>query len=91
MAKGYAHTLWLWQRLPSPKDRTREESVMICEYPSVVESWTNDEIDYEMEVVESAVKSFRSIRGETKERYVVIFKSRDSPENGINVSGHVHV
>ncbi|MFS7918841.1 putative valine--tRNA ligase [Helianthus anomalus] len=27
----------LWQRLPSPKNHTREESIMICEYPSVVE------------------------------------------------------
>lgn len=26
----------LWQRLPSPK-HTREESIMICKYPSVVE------------------------------------------------------
>ncbi|KAJ0471091.1 putative valine--tRNA ligase [Helianthus annuus] len=66
----------LWQRLPSPKDHTREESIMICEYPSVVESWTNDHMEYEMEVVESAVKSFRSIRGETKERRAGFVVSR---------------
>ncbi|KAI3496387.1 hypothetical protein L1887_38748 [Cichorium endivia] len=52
----------LWQRLPSPKHCEREKSIMICEYPSVVESWTNEKIEYEMEVVESAVKSLRSIR-----------------------------
>ena len=27
----------LWQRLPSPKHYTREESIMICKYPSVTE------------------------------------------------------
>lgn len=27
----------LWQRLPSQKDSTRKESIMICEYPSIVE------------------------------------------------------
>lgn len=27
----------LWQRLPSPKHCEREKSIMICEYPSVVE------------------------------------------------------
>nr|XP_043627518.1 valine--tRNA ligase, mitochondrial 1 [Erigeron canadensis] len=52
----------LWQRLPSPKHYTREKSIMICEYPSSVESWTNETAEKEMEVVESAVKSIRSIR-----------------------------
>nr|KAJ0195012.1 hypothetical protein LSAT_V11C700366640 [Lactuca sativa] len=52
----------LWQRLPSPKHCEREKSIMICEYPSVVESWRNEKVEYEMEVVESAVKSLRSIR-----------------------------
>ena len=27
----------LWQRLPSSKDRTTIESIMICKYPSIVE------------------------------------------------------
>lgn len=27
----------LWQRLPSKKDLARKESIMICEYPSLVE------------------------------------------------------
>lgn len=27
----------LWQRLPSTKDPARKESIMICEYPSVIE------------------------------------------------------
>ncbi|XP_071729730.1 valine--tRNA ligase, mitochondrial 1 isoform X2 [Rutidosis leptorrhynchoides] len=52
----------LWQRLPAPKHYTREKSIMICPYPSVVESWTNEEVESEMETIECAVKSFRSIR-----------------------------
>lgn len=27
----------LWQRLPSPKDCKRKESIMLCDYPSVIE------------------------------------------------------
>lgn len=52
----------LWQRLPSAKDTMRKESIMICEYPSIVESWTNERVEYEMSIVESAVKSLRSLR-----------------------------
>lgn len=61
----------LWQRLPSPKDSTREKSIMICEYPSVVQSWTNERVESEMDVVESAVKSLRSLRSSmpAKERH----------------------
>nr|GEU96755.1 valine--tRNA ligase, mitochondrial 1-like isoform X2 [Tanacetum cinerariifolium] len=61
----------LWQRLP--KHYAREKSIMISNYPSVTESWTNERVEYEMDVVESAVKSLRSIRanlpaGERNER-----------------------
>ncbi|PSS14124.1 Valine--tRNA ligase, partial [Actinidia chinensis var. chinensis] len=61
----------LWQRLPSSRDCARKESIMICEYPSVVECWTNDRIEYEMDMVESAVKSLRSLRSlmPAKERH----------------------
>ncbi|XP_052186097.1 valine--tRNA ligase, mitochondrial 1 [Diospyros lotus] len=52
----------LWQRLPSPKDCVRKESIMICKYPTVVEAWTNERVEYEMDIVESAVKSLRSLR-----------------------------
>ncbi|KAK9060968.1 hypothetical protein SSX86_018148 [Deinandra increscens subsp. villosa] len=33
----------LWQRLPSPKNHTREKSIMICKYPSVVEVLTDSD------------------------------------------------
>jgi valyl-tRNA synthetase len=52
----------LWQRLPSSGDCTRKDSIMLCEYPSVVECWKNDTLEREMDMVESAVKSLRSLR-----------------------------
>ncbi|KAK3027465.1 hypothetical protein RJ639_041071 [Escallonia herrerae] len=52
----------LWQRLPSPKDNTRKESIMICDYPSTVECWSNERVENDMDTVESAVKSLRSLR-----------------------------
>ncbi|XP_071740573.1 valine--tRNA ligase, mitochondrial 1-like [Rutidosis leptorrhynchoides] len=52
----------LWQRLPEAKHYARAKSIMISDYPSVVESWTNETVESEMEMVECAVKSFRSIR-----------------------------
>ncbi|XAR47991.1 Valine--tRNA ligase [Bertholletia excelsa] len=61
----------LWQRLPSSKGSARKESIMICEYPSMVECWANDRIEYEMQMVESAVKELRSLRSSlpAKERH----------------------
>ncbi|KAG5558497.1 hypothetical protein RHGRI_008438 [Rhododendron griersonianum] len=61
----------LWQRLPSSGDSTRKDSIMLCEYPSVVECWTNDRVESEMDMVESAVKSLRSLRSlmPAKERH----------------------
>ncbi|KAK9292131.1 hypothetical protein L1049_020089 [Liquidambar formosana] len=58
----------LWQRLPSARDSKRKESIMICEYPSVVEGWKNERVEYEMDLVESAVKSLRSLAKERRER-----------------------
>ncbi|KAL2514378.1 Valine--tRNA ligase [Forsythia ovata] len=52
----------LWQRLPSRKDSMRKESIVICEYPSNVECWTNDNVELEMDMIESVVKSLRSLR-----------------------------
>uniref|UniRef100_A0A161ZYQ6 valine--tRNA ligase n=1 Tax=Daucus carota subsp. sativus TaxID=79200 RepID=A0A161ZYQ6_DAUCS len=54
----------LWQRLPSPRDSARKESIMICEYPTVIEHWTNEKVENEMNLVESVVKSYRSLRAE---------------------------
>ncbi|KAK1591345.1 hypothetical protein Q3G72_006241 [Acer saccharum] len=55
----------LWQRLPAVEEGcTRKESIMLCEYPSSVEGWTNERAEYEMDLVESTVKCIRSLRAE---------------------------
>ncbi|XP_044506474.1 valine--tRNA ligase, mitochondrial 1-like isoform X2 [Mangifera indica] len=54
----------LWQRLPRPSGQTRKESIMLCEYPSPVEFWTNERAEKEMKTVESTVKCLRSLRAE---------------------------
>ncbi|XP_045833179.1 valine--tRNA ligase, mitochondrial 1-like [Trifolium pratense] len=58
----------LWQRLPSPNDSKREESIMIADYPSAIESWNNEEVESEMDVIESTVKSLRSLAKERRDR-----------------------
>ncbi|XP_010554365.1 PREDICTED: valine--tRNA ligase, mitochondrial 1 [Tarenaya hassleriana] len=58
----------LWQRLPSPKDYQRAASIMICDYPSVTESWTNETVETEMDIVLSSVKSLRALRAELLEK-----------------------
>ncbi|KVH96341.1 Aminoacyl-tRNA synthetase, class 1a, anticodon-binding [Cynara cardunculus var. scolymus] len=45
----------LWQRLPAPQHYPREKCIMICKYPSLVECWTNERVEYEMGMVESTV------------------------------------
>ncbi|KAH7560811.1 hypothetical protein JRO89_XS10G0113500 [Xanthoceras sorbifolium] len=54
----------LWQRLPAVKGSTRKESIMLSEYPSSVECWTNERAENEMDLVESTVKCLRSLRAE---------------------------
>ncbi|XP_050219299.1 valine--tRNA ligase, mitochondrial 1 [Mercurialis annua] len=54
----------LWQRLPQATHQIRKDSIMISEYPSAVEAWTNEQVEYEMDLIESTVKSVRSLRGE---------------------------
>ncbi|XP_057426797.1 valine--tRNA ligase, mitochondrial 1 isoform X2 [Lotus japonicus] len=58
----------LWQRLPSSKECKRAESIMICDYPSTVESWNNEKVENEMDLVESTVKSLRSLAKERRDR-----------------------
>ncbi|GLT32698.1 hypothetical protein SLA2020_073450 [Shorea laevis] len=54
----------LWQRLPGARDLARKESIMMCEYPSPVESWSDDRVEQDMDLVESTVRSLRSLRAE---------------------------
>ncbi|GAU15479.1 hypothetical protein TSUD_45160 [Trifolium subterraneum] len=58
----------LWQRLPSPKESKREESIMIADYPSVIENWNNERVEKEMDLIESTVKSLRSLAKERRDR-----------------------
>ncbi|XP_052134317.1 valine--tRNA ligase, mitochondrial 1-like [Oryza glaberrima] len=55
----------LWQRLPQPKEACRKDSIMISEYPSVVQEWTNDQVENEMETVLDSVNKLRSLRPHT--------------------------
>ncbi|KAG6386313.1 hypothetical protein SASPL_155208 [Salvia splendens] len=51
----------LWQRLPYS---VRKESISISEYPSVIKSWTNDDVELEMDMIDSVVKSLRSLKSQ---------------------------
>lgn len=51
----------LWQRLPSSNDY-KKESIMIADYPSPIEDWSNEIVEYEMNLLESVVKELRSMR-----------------------------
>ncbi|XP_072972048.1 valine--tRNA ligase, mitochondrial 1-like [Typha angustifolia] len=52
----------LWQRLPQAEDLRRKDSIMISEYPAVVEEWTNEEVESDMEIVIGTVRKLRSLR-----------------------------
>lgn len=58
----------LWQRLPSPRECKRAESIMIADYPSATESWNNESVENEMDLIESTVKSIRSLAKERRDR-----------------------
>ncbi|KAF2558201.1 hypothetical protein F2Q68_00013408 [Brassica cretica] len=58
----------LWQRLPSPKNSERKASIMICDYPSAIENWTNEKVETEMETVLASVKCLRALRAELLEK-----------------------
>ncbi|KAL2602000.1 hypothetical protein AAZV13_10G201000 [Glycine max] len=46
----------------------RAESIMICDYPSTVEGWNNERVENEMDIIESTVKSLRSLAKESRDR-----------------------
>ncbi|VVA98459.1 unnamed protein product [Arabis nemorensis] len=58
----------LWQRLPSPKDYERKASIMLCDYPSAIENWTNEKAETEMDTVLATVKCLRALRAELLEK-----------------------
>ncbi|XP_011013563.1 PREDICTED: valine--tRNA ligase-like isoform X1 [Populus euphratica] len=57
----------LWQRLPPVSGHTRKESIVTSEYPSAADAWKNEEVEYEMDLIESTVKCLRSLRAEVFE------------------------
>ncbi|XP_028756346.1 valine--tRNA ligase, mitochondrial 1 [Neltuma alba] len=58
----------LWQRLPSPREFKKAESIMTCNYPTAVECWNNEVVENAMDLVESVVKSLRSLANERRDR-----------------------
>ncbi|KAG6519824.1 hypothetical protein ZIOFF_023333 [Zingiber officinale] len=61
----------LWQRLPLEEGSSRKESIMISEYPSFIEAWSNEKIENDMDIVNGAVRKLRSLRPQSdkNERY----------------------
>ncbi|XP_042443553.1 valine--tRNA ligase, mitochondrial 1-like isoform X1 [Zingiber officinale] len=61
----------LWQRLPQIEGSCRKESIMISDYPSVIEAWSNEKIENDMEIVNATVRKLRSLRPQSdrSERY----------------------
>ncbi|RZB44078.1 Valine--tRNA ligase, mitochondrial 1 [Glycine soja] len=62
------YSWWQYQlcdRLPSTRECERAESIMICDYPSTVEGWNNEKVENDMDIIESTVKSLRSIAKES--------------------------
>ncbi|CAN6453689.1 unnamed protein product [Victoria cruziana] len=78
----------LWQRLPQRHgDFTREASIMIADYPLVIEEWTDEEIEKEMNLLDSVVRSIRSLRAllpaeerQKKQKAFVLCKADDVRE-----------
>ncbi|KAI9112058.1 hypothetical protein K1719_016954 [Acacia pycnantha] len=58
----------LWQRLPSPREFKKAESIVICDYPTAVECWNNEVVENAMDLVESVVKSLRSLANERRDK-----------------------
>ncbi|KAJ1263370.1 hypothetical protein BS78_09G179300 [Paspalum vaginatum] len=56
----------LWQRLPRPIYSFRQDSVMISEYPSLVEEWTHDNLENVMDIVLDTVSKIRSLKPATE-------------------------
>ncbi|KAJ1294912.1 hypothetical protein BS78_01G182600 [Paspalum vaginatum] len=56
----------LRQRLPQPKEEVcTKDSIMISAYPSVVQEWTNEQVENEMMIVLDTVNKLRSLRPST--------------------------
>lgn len=52
----------LWQRLPQKLHSNAKSSIMVADYPRAVEEWDSPEAESHMLLVESIVRSLRSLR-----------------------------
>ncbi|KAH9548136.1 hypothetical protein CY35_11G073900 [Sphagnum magellanicum] len=53
----------LWQRLPQkPGVVKAKSSIMVADYPTVIQEWRNEEAEAEMAVIEAIVRATRSLR-----------------------------
>ncbi|CAK9197057.1 unnamed protein product, partial [Sphagnum troendelagicum] len=53
----------LWQRLPQkPGFVKSKSSIMVADYPTVIQEWRNEEAEAEMAVIEAIVRATRSLR-----------------------------
>ncbi|VFQ58385.1 unnamed protein product [Cuscuta campestris] len=85
----------LWQRLPS-RNGCKKESIMISDYPSSAEDWTNDDVECEMNLVESVVKELRSLRSlipnkERLERRVAFVRGRVNDDAEIIIKHELEI
>ncbi|XP_073000984.1 valine--tRNA ligase, mitochondrial 1-like [Typha latifolia] len=83
----------LWQRLPQANQSHRKDSIMITDYPSVVEDWTNEEIECDMETVIGTVRKLRSLRppGHKNERHPAFALGRGHDVAGIVKSYQIQI
>ncbi|XP_024545487.1 valine--tRNA ligase, mitochondrial 1, partial [Selaginella moellendorffii] len=51
----------LWQRLPHKKKSEERSSIMTASYPTEKPGWSNHEVEKEMELISSVVKTARSL------------------------------
>ncbi|VFQ92059.1 unnamed protein product [Cuscuta campestris] len=85
----------LWQRLPS-RNGCKKESIMISDYPSSAEDWTNEDVESEMNLVESVVKELRSLRSlipnkERLERRVAFVRGRVNDDAEIIIKHELEI
>ena len=56
----------LWQRLPNRSALQCAESIMVAEYPALVNEWINPRVEADMNTIKDAINGARSIRHDYK-------------------------
>lgn len=72
----------LWQRLPRPAGQQQARSIMVADYPSPQEGWTNEGLEADMAYVQAVVNSTRQLRGDyeltPKQRAPMMLQCKDA-------------